>query len=294
VLDPWGNEHPAGVAHADPWVQIAATSEYQTKTTMRLFPGMVTKQLKAEHALDLGKIVIYSNHGAGVIEGVTRSPVSLEGARSTFVIRNEGQHWLERNDGHEMADVIDRNVVKSADGQGRAITFGNAPEPSEDSMLLREREAFEAIEAGKSAATGILYDSLEAPPDAPMTPEGIPQVIEGVRGDSHWLDIDRITATILDPKRSPQVSRRYWFNQIVAAEDAWCDPKHIDLCAAPDMEYEPADGWVLFFDGSKSDDSTALVGCRLSDGHVVTLGIWAKPQGARGVGWIVPLSLIPL
>ena len=96
VLDPWGNEHPAGVAHADPWVQIAATSEYQTKTTMRLFPGMVTKQLKAEHSLDLGKIVIYSDHGAGVIEGVTRSPVSLEGARSTFVIRNEGQHWLER------------------------------------------------------------------------------------------------------------------------------------------------------------------------------------------------------
>ncbi|MBZ4251921.1 hypothetical protein LAJ57_13535, partial [Streptococcus pneumoniae] len=83
--------------------------------------------------------------------------------------------------------------------------------------------------------------------------------------------------------RSSQVSRRYWFNQIVAAEDAWCDPKHIDLCAAPDMEHEPADGWVLFFDGSKSDDSTALVGCRLSDGHVVTLGIWAKPQGARGV-----------
>ena len=96
MLDPWGNEHPAGVAHADPWVQIAATSEYQTKTTMRLFPGMVTKQLKAEHSLDLGKIVIYSDHGAGVIEGVTRSPVSLEGARSTFVIRNEGQHWLER------------------------------------------------------------------------------------------------------------------------------------------------------------------------------------------------------
>ena len=48
----------------------------------------------------------------------------------------------------------------------------------------------------------------------------------------------------------------------------------------PDVEHEPADGWVLFFDGSKSDDSTALVGCRLSDGHVVTLGIWAKPQGA--------------
>jgi hypothetical protein len=78
-------------------VQIAATSEYQTKNDDAALPWH-GHQASAEHSLDLGKIVIYSDHGAGVIEGVTRSPVSLEGARSTFVIRNEGQHWLERND----------------------------------------------------------------------------------------------------------------------------------------------------------------------------------------------------
>ncbi|MBQ1164266.1 hypothetical protein KBZ21_40435, partial [Streptomyces sp. A73] len=33
------------------------------------------------------------------------------------------------------------------------------------------------------------------------------------------------------------------------------------------------DELVLFFDGSKSDDATGLVGCRLSDGLVKTFGV---------------------
>jgi hypothetical protein len=36
---------------------------------------------------------------------------------------------------------------------------------------------------------------------------------------------------------------------------------------------------MAFFDGSKSDDATGLVGCRVSDGHVFQVGVWAKPAG---------------
>jgi hypothetical protein len=32
-------------------------------------------------------------------------------------------------------------------------------------------------------------------------------------------------------------------------------------------------------DCSKSEDATALIGVRISDGHVVTFGVWAKPHG---------------
>jgi hypothetical protein len=30
----------------------------------------------------------------------------------------------------------------------------------------------------------------------------------------------------------------------------------------------------MFFDGSKSRDASALIGCRVDDGHVMTLGVW--------------------
>ena len=31
---------------------------------------------------------------------------------------------------------------------------------------------------------------------------------------------------------------------------------------------------VLFFDGSKSLDATALIGCHIADGHVFAVGVW--------------------
>jgi hypothetical protein len=49
---------------------------------------------------------------------------------------------------------------------------------------------------------------------------------------------------------------------------------------------------VMFFDGSKSDDATALVGCRLSDGYIFTIGVWQKPPGKRGEAWTAPREQI--
>ena len=44
----------------------------------------------------------------------------------------------------------------------------------------------------------------------------------------------------------------------------------------------PHEPIVTFFDGSKSDDSTALVGCRLSDGYCFLIGVWAEAEGRQG------------
>jgi hypothetical protein len=133
-----------------------------------------------------------------------------------------------------------------------------------------------------------LYDSLEAPPEAPLTPEAAPSVVEAIRGDSVWLNTERIVASIVDIRNPPSRSRRFWFNQIVAAEDAWADPLQWDAIADPGQLVMPGEPIVAFFDGSKSDDTTALVGCRLSDGHTFYIDSWSKPAGERGKGWIVP------
>src|SRR5690606_11603171 len=132
------------------------------------------------------------------------------------------------------------------------------------------------------------------PPEAPLSAEAAPAVIRAVRGDATWLDVDRIVAAILDPRNPPSRSRRFWYNQVVAAEDAWIVPQHFESkeMARPDIKVSLKDEIVLFFDGSKSDDATALVGCRVSDGHVVTLGMWQRPPGERGQGWTSPRPVI--
>ena len=258
VTDPWGNEHPAGIPHPEAWVQLAAVSKDQNRNTMTLFPGLFTRQALEEFSIDLGKEIIYAHKGRCRIEAVTSSPRALEGGRPTFTLRNETHHWLSNNEGHEMDAVIDRNATKSADGASRALSITNAYEPGEDSVAERAREAYENVKAGRFVDTGIFYDSLEAPPDAPLTADAAPAVVSAVRGDSTWLDVDRIVAGILDPRNPPSRSRRFWYNQITATEDAWISPQEYDRCKGERI-IGLGETVTLGFDGSKSDDHSALI-----------------------------------
>jgi hypothetical protein len=55
----------------------------------------------------------------------------------------------------------------------------------------------------------------------------------------------------------------------------------------------PEEPVVMFFDGSKSDDATALVGCRISDGYCFTIGIWSPPlQKQRAKTWLAPRGAV--
>jgi hypothetical protein len=267
------------------WVQTAATSLEQTKNTMRLMPGLITPDAKAHYGVQTGKELIHAADGERLIQAVTSSPATLEGARATFVLMNETQHWDSSNGGHEMAAVIERNAAKSADGAARTLAITNAPVPGMDSVAERSWDAYALSRAGGSLTTGIMYDSLEADPAAPLSAEAAPDVVRSVRGDSVWLDVDRIVASILDTRNPAPRSRRFWYNQRVAAEDAWLDPNAVDRAAYPDRDL--VGDIVLFFDGSKSDDATGLVACRMDDGHVVTVGVWARPAGVAGDGWVV-------
>jgi hypothetical protein len=280
---------PIGRQHPEAWVQLAAVSQDQTRNTMTLFPGLFTKQALEEYRIDLGKEIIYADKGRARIEAVTSSPRALEGGRPTFTGLNETHHWLESNSGHEMAAVIERNATKSADGASRTLAGTNAFEPGEDSVAEQTRDAYESAQAGRTVDTGLFYDSLEAPPEAKLTKEWLRPVIEAVRGDSTWLNVERIVKSILDPRNPPSRSRRFWFNQVVAAEDSWMARYEWDACKVEGAALAEGEEIVMFFDGSKSDDATGLAACRMSDGLVVTLGVWQKPPNwPADTPWSVP------
>ncbi|MFC6090865.1 hypothetical protein [Saccharothrix lopnurensis] len=291
--DPSGREHPGAKPHPEAWVQVAAVTKRQTKNTLRLFPQLFTKATIAKYGLEIHQGQITANGGAQLLEAVTSNPDALEGARCTFPLKNETHRWREANRGHDMAEVIDNNSTKSADGSSRPLAITNAYDPAEDSVAQREREAYEEIAAGHSRATGFMYDSLEAPPDAPLTAEAAPAVLEAVRGDAVWLPIPRMVNRIMMGTVAPSRARRFWYNQIETAEDAWADWKDWELCRAPDgVELLPGDEITLFLDCSKSNDATALVGCRISDGLVVVFGMWKRPPGRRGFGWLAPRGAV--
>ena len=88
-----------------------------------------------------------------------------------------------------------------------------------------------------------------------------------------------IMKRIYSPRSRPDDSKRKYLNWPTAAYDAWLEKQQWDKLADPSIEVDPEEPVVLFFDGSKSKDSTALVGCTIGAGHVFTFGdMGARPQ----------------
>ncbi|RYH15150.1 MAG: hypothetical protein EON54_28855, partial [Alcaligenaceae bacterium] len=152
------NGNPVGKQRPSAWIQIAAVSQDQTRNTFTLFPALISPAMKEEYGLDVNKTIIYSKAG-GMIEGVTSSPLALEGKRPTFVIKNETQWWVETNDGHTMSEVIAGNVDKAAYGGCRALSICNGHIPGQDSDAERDYDAYQDVLAGKAIDTGFLYDA---------------------------------------------------------------------------------------------------------------------------------------
>ncbi|MEV0031424.1 hypothetical protein [Nocardia sp. NPDC050793] len=282
AFDHWENGHPIGREEPNAWVQIVAVAEAQTKNTMKLFPSLVPAETRRHYGIQIGKTNIYGLGDSRQIEAVTSNPLTIEGGRPTLVIRAETQNWNSSNSGHDMAGALEGNAAKSEDGAARMLDICNAYRPGEDSVGERTREAWEDTQGEDAVAAeyGLLYDSLEAPPDAPLTAEDAPAVLEAVRGDSYWLNTKpggRIVKSILNGANPPSESRRKWYNQVVATADAWVVPQHWDALVDAGARPGEDERVALFLDGSKSDDATALIGCRIDTGAVFYVGIWERP-----------------
>lgn len=292
VVPEWDGGRLVGREEPDAWVQILAVSLEQTKNTMKLFPGLISREARDWYGFQIGKRNLWALNDTRQAEAVTSSADSIEGARPTLLVANETQNWTASNGGHDMMGAIEGNAAKAKKGRpARQLSICNAYVPGRDSVAQRVREAWEATQGDSATHSefGLLYDSLEAPPEAPLTQDAAPSVVRAVRGDAVWLDADdRILKSILNPANPPSESRRKWYNQITADEDSWVEPREIDPLADTGKVLDPADEVVVFFDGSKTDDATAAVYCRVSDGHCGVVGMWQRPPMNRIGEWVVP------
>lgn len=284
---------PVGKRRHAAWIQVAAVSQDQTKNTFGLFPIMISKQLKRDYALEINKTILRDDIG-GKVEAITSSAASMEGNRPTFAIKNEIQWWgcgpdFKVNDGHAISDVIDGNLSKTKNA--RSLSICNAHIPGNDTVGEKAYDSWQDVASGKVVYTGIMYDALEAPADTPLSeipskkedPEGyeagVQKLREGLivaRGDSVWLPIEQILLSCLDSQKSVTEQRRKFLNQVNAHEDSWISPVEWDRLALVDPLFalKPGERITMGFDGSKSNDWTALVACRVHDGVLFLLNHW--------------------
>lgn len=275
---------PIGVPHPQAWVQVTAVNQSQTRNTMSLIPSLMSDKFKDTYNIKDGAEVIRANGGKQRLEAVTSSFRAIEGGRTTFTLLNETHHWVEGNKGHDMYATIDGNATKK---DSRYLAITNAFLPGEDSVAERMRYAWQAIQDGKAPQIGFLYDSVEAHPETPLTPDALRIVLPKIRGDAHWLNIETIIQSVLDATLAPSRSRRMWLNQVIADEDALYGAEHWIPLEDDSLLLSPGDAITMGFDGGKSDDATVLVALRISDMAAFVLALEEQPDGPAGDGWEV-------
>jgi hypothetical protein len=270
-----------------PLVQIAATAESQTANTMRMVRAFAPKGSKVvtEHGLDPGKTRYYKLP-EGTLEIITSSVTASEGAESSFIVADETEHWKPSNSGPELAATLEDNLAKSG---SRMLETANAWVPGMETVAEASWDAWLAQEEGRlQGETKMLYDARLAPPNVDMADyESLKAALQWVYGDCDWkrdetgeVDVRSIIERIWSPKSKPSESKRKYLNWPTVHEDAWTTPEDIAELADPDRVVDPSEEIVVFFDGSKSRDATALIGCCMSDGHVFTIGTW-EPDTAH-------------
>lgn len=271
------------------WVQVAATAEEQTKNTMRMIRAMVNhkkSRLKRDYQLEVGKTYIETADGCK-LEQITSAASTAEGNEITFCIADETEHWTPVRGGKDLYEVLGRNLGKTRNA--RMLQTSNAWEPGAQSVAELTFDTWVLQEEGKgNSDKQALYDSVRAPDYTSLAPDAVDgecplmAALQWVYADCEWANIDGIAHRIWQPNSNVAEAWKYYLNRPQVDENSWCPPDVFMQNHDPARVVEPGEDIVMFFDGSKSNDYTALIGCCMSDGFVFTIGVW-QPDSRTGV-----------
>ena len=295
-VDYFDDDVPGGVvgkrvANAD--VNLVATSFEQTANTMDAARQMAAQGSTTykKHKLTVNKRSIESLTEQIMLKVRASSVGSLEGGRTTFTVADETEHWTEGQQGADLMAVLSRNLAKTGN---RMLETSNAWEPGDESAAEQSFEIWCAQEEGLTESEmPILYDAVIAPPNTSLSDEPGPgeisltEGLEWVYQDCPWV-LKNLSAIKEDVWRTPDQAsaRRFYLNQPTAAKGAWVTPQMWQALADPERELVDGEDIVMFFDGSKSGDHSALVGCCMSDGHVFNIGVWVPEDDGDGGTYI--------
>lgn len=281
LFDGWdANGEPVGKPQPTPWVQIAACSEDQTMNTYSALYSMLAESPALdEFGVDLGRTKVFLKGKPGcVVEPVTASAGSREGQPITDAVLDETHLWVKQNGGQRLAAVLRRNLGKM---NGRSLESTNAFVPGEASVAEETHRAWEKGEPG------LLYDAVEAPWVEDLADKrALRRALKVAYGDAKWVDLSRVIAEIQDPATDPADARRFYLNQLVAPASTGIDPLRWKDRARPDVVVAGGSRIGLGFDGSISQDATALIGCT-PEGHLFELEVWERPLSASH-DWRIP------
>lgn len=240
---------PMGTHWNTPLIQITAYSEEQTFNIFGALKPMMQDGPLANAAVRIGEEFIRLP-GDGKIDTVTSSQMSRLGQRVTYVPQDEVGLWTKEN---KMLAVATTQRRGAAGMQGRVTETTNGWDPSENSVA--QRTAHAAL-----TSPDIFRLHRLAPSNLRFTNQrDRRRILRYVYEGCWWIDLDGIEAEALEIlKDDPANAMRFFGNMIVVGQGAWMPDGLWDATADAARVVPPGTPVAGGFDGSDSDDWTAL------------------------------------
>lgn len=299
--DPWGlgftyvysPGEPMGEPVTAPYIRCMATEETQGNNVYSTIYYNFSQEydeplLSFVPGIDLGIERVLLPRG-GEIRLSTASSAAKDGGKETFVIFDE-THLYKTKDLQDMYDTVTRNLLKRKKMGTWFLETTTMFAPGENSVAEATYEEAERLREGtkKRGRHRLLFDHRWGECLDPSNEDELRAALIEAYGDAlEWIDLDGLIDGIYDTRNKIENSRRYFLNARTSSSDAWIAEPVWTACKRPDLALAADDMITLGLDGSVRDDATALVGCRIADGHIELLGLWEKPLGPEGDEWQV-------
>lgn len=294
----WGADgQPVARPVVSPLIKCLATEESQAGNTFSNVAFIAGEWGQDEHPEIYGGAggvrryqsasAIYLPQG-GEIRACTSGAASKDGGLETHVVADE-THLYVLPELRNMYATTARNMGKRYDADAWLHQTSTAYRPGEQSVfettltLWRKGDLPESVYVNHREATGKV--------DLDDKDRTIRQLREVYGPAAEWIDMDRKYRDMRDLRICPdeETAARYFLNRPMSSKDAWI-PDDVVKRQIRAEAVDPGARITLGFDGSLNDDATVLIGCRVSDGFIFPVGIWAKPSGPEGNWWEVPRS----
>lgn len=304
--DPWGlgfvyryqPGEPMGRPVRVPYVRCMATEEGQTGNVYDAIHFNLTEgPLSKVPGVRAGLTGTYLPDGGEILPS-TASGAAKDGGKETFVVFDE-THLYNSPELRRMYAVVSRNLRKRKKLAGtwflETTTMFAA---GEDSIAEATYTLAAKVAEGRTKRQRLLFDHRWGECDDLTDEPALRAALTEAFGEAiTFQDLDGLVDEFYDPRASPQDSRRYFLNSPSSSQDAWITQP--EWASRVDVEKVITDRSViaLGFDGSRKrsrgvTDATALVGCRVSDGHLFEIAVWEQPEGPAGDDWKVPASQV--
>lgn len=287
--DQFGN--PVGRPVQYPFIRCLATEESQSGNTydnVRYMLEHIKTNFGTEYpGIDVGLTRTFLK-GGGEIVPSTAASASKDGGKESFAVADE-THLYSSPELKRMHETVRRNLAKRKAADPWMLETSTMYSVGEESIAEQTHRQWISIQEGRTKNQGLLFDHKQAP-DVPdlHDSEKLKKALAFVYGPAFkWLDADRLMAEIQDPMTKASDARRYFLNQPSTDTDRYMNITAWNAAAEPE---ELAEGTevVLGYDGSRKDDATVLVACRIEDGKIFQIDCWERPPGPAGYGWEVP------